>query len=768
LEKTKEMIKDLSGQGDPAGLGKDVAEDGDSLEGKGTEEGEGENAEDKEGVALDENIVGAEGLESTDNLEIVEEGTPTEELNEIETDQLEEEETLEVDEVDDETVELAEEVQETDSLEEVEETHAVEETEEIRKVNTAEVTEGTDVLEEVEETETVEETEAIGEKQEVEEFEEAGERDTEPVEIDEETADVEGLEEAAKEKAAAFGQILRDIDQKIESGDYEAALEELEKTKEMIKDLSGQGDPPGLGKDVPKDGGSLEEKETEGTEEGEGLESTNNLEIVEEEALEEETPIEELDEIETDQLEEEETLEVAEVDDETVELAEEVQETDSLEEVEEAHAVEGTEEIRKVNTAEVTEETDVLEEVEETETIEETEAIGEKQEVEEFEEAGERDTEPVEIDEETADVKGLEEAKEVVATEEGGAIEEVTSKEVGTVEKVPETIGFGDESKQERLAREFNGGEDIDVSDKEGSDSMKFLSEEIPPDEEFRRDDLLKAKVLAERFEEYLDITKRFYNRHIWIPGGNYFMGSKYPTQNEQEDKRVTLRPFYLGEYPVVNAIFKVFIENTGYKTSAERTGYGEVYEGQIKMIVDKDTGRKSYIMATGVVSKVIEGACWRHPFGPDSSIEGKDNHPVVQVSIEDAHAFAAWTGKRLPSEAEWEAAARSADGRNFPWGNEWKKEYCNFEESYVGDTVPVDYYQDSSMSPFGVRDLLGNVQDWTSTIYEDTSRDNPLKGRYFVVKGGSFINSGVFSPGMRAVASEKTWSNIIGFRCGV
>ncbi|MDY6845288.1 MAG: SUMF1/EgtB/PvdO family nonheme iron enzyme, partial [Thermodesulfobacteriota bacterium] len=269
-------------------------------------------------------------------------------------------------------------------------------------------------------------------------------------------------------------------------------------------------------------------------------------------------------------------------------------------------------------------------------------------------------------------------------------------------------------------------------------------------------------------FEEYLDVTKRFYNRHIWIPGGHYLVGIKNPTLEEQDERKVPTESFYIGEYPVINAIFKIFVEKTGYKTSAEKAGYGEVFEGKTKCIIDKQTGRKSLIFNRGIVCKIVDGACWQHPSGPESSIENKDNHPVVQVSIEDARAFAAWTGKRLPSEVEWEIAAKGNNGRIFPWGNEWEKDYCNYEDSLNADTTSVDLYQDLSRSPFGICDLLGNVLEWTSTLYEQTTKNSPPKEKHYIIKGGSFIDRTIFSTSRRLKASEKKWSNIIGFRCAV
>jgi formylglycine-generating enzyme required for sulfatase activity len=104
-------------------------------------------------------------------------------------------------------------------------------------------------------------------------------------------------------------------------------------------------------------------------------------------------------------------------------------------------------------------------------------------------------------------------------------------------------------------------------------------------------------------------------------------------------------------------------------------------------------TGREMFIRRSHLTGTRVRGACWHRPNGPDSSLHNKRRHPVVQVSLEDACAFASWTGKRIPTEKEWEAAARTARGNTYPWGKEWAHGSCNVERSYFGDTTPVDMY---------------------------------------------------------------------------
>ncbi len=133
----------------------------------------------------------------------------------------------------------------------------------------------------------------------------------------------------------------------------------------------------------------------------------------------------------------------------------------------------------------------------------------------------------------------------------------------------------------------------------------------------------------------------------------------------------------------------------------------------------------------------------------------------MVQVSRLDAVAFAAWAGKRLPSEDEWEAAARGLEGFLFPWGNDFLP-LANLESHQAGSTTPITFFGRQSMSPFGLLDMLGNVFEWTSTYYEE-QRGQDLS----ILKGGSWASSQI-SCAERLIEPASTWSNTIGFRCAV
>ncbi len=240
------------------------------------------------------------------------------------------------------------------------------------------------------------------------------------------------------------------------------------------------------------------------------------------------------------------------------------------------------------------------------------------------------------------------------------------------------------------------------------------------------------------------------------IPAGPFIMGStraeveelirRYPDtdrrlfERELPQHTVHLPTYRIGKAPVTNTQFAAFVEATGYKTTAEKEGWGFHWPDKIAE---------------------VEGADWQHPAGPSSQIDDKMDHPVVQVSWHDAVAYCAWlaeiTGKpyRLPTEAEWEKAARGTDGRRWPWGGEWHPESCNCERR-VGDTTPVGKYSPDGDSPFGCVDMVGNVWEWTSTTigsedpwpsrfvypYEpDDGREDMSLPTRRVGRGGSWTN---------------------------
>ena len=203
----------------------------------------------------------------------------------------------------------------------------------------------------------------------------------------------------------------------------------------------------------------------------------------------------------------------------------------------------------------------------------------------------------------------------------------------------------------------------------------------------------------------------------------------------ELPQHRVYVDAFEITKYPITVAQFEAFVKDTGYRTTAEEMGSGWVW--------------------TDNRWEEVKGADWRHPYGPDSDVSRKANHPVTQVSWHDAIAYCQWlsekTGQhwRLPTEAEWEKAARGTDGRIYPWGNESPNEtLCNYNGN-VGDTTPVESYP-AGASPYGALDMAGNVWEWVADWYDaDYYTYSPARnptgpgfGSYRVLRGGSWYNS--------------------------
>jgi formylglycine-generating enzyme required for sulfatase activity len=376
----------------------------------------------------------------------------------------------------------------------------------------------------------------------------------------------------------------------------------------------------------------------------------------------------------------------------------------------------------------------------------------------------EDDLEDLETDEPVDEVV-LEEDLDEAEVEE--ALEEIEVEVSDDLEEIEEAEALGEVDTDEGLDEGgHRGGTDVEVPEGPAGVGLPVGSlGQDDPDSIYDGDDKIqKANLLAEAFDGYLGTMERFYNQYVLIPEAEYIVGSKAPKRDEQPEHRVKLGPFYMGKFPVTNALFEIFVEKTGYTTTAEKLGHGTVYYGRFHEKMDQKTGLIKYTFNATVRDVTVNGACWYQPFGPGSTLHQKRNHPVVQVSLEDAMAFAAWTGKRLPTENEWEAAARTADGRVFPWGNEWKSSSCNIEESSVADTVSVDTYV-ALENDFGIVDTLGNVLEWTLDTYEapHNAKNSP---RRQIAKGGSWISGNDIRPCSRFKVDPAAPANIIGFRC--
>jgi formylglycine-generating enzyme required for sulfatase activity len=286
------------------------------------------------------------------------------------------------------------------------------------------------------------------------------------------------------------------------------------------------------------------------------------------------------------------------------------------------------------------------------------------------------------------------------------------------------------------------------------------LTSSIYSEEEIKE----KAKLLSEEFEHYLSVREKFYNQHILIKSGNYLVGAANRRADEFPEQIANLREFYIGKFPVTNALFEIFVEKTGYITTAEKYGFGMVYIPRMQKIKNAQTGTESFSWSSQLQHKKVEGACWYKPSGPQSTLYVKRTHPVVQVSLEDACAFAAWTGKRIPTEKEWEAAARTHHSHIYPWGNNWQENACNLEKSLFGDTTPVDHYLEFA-NDYEVADTLGNVLEWILDYWKEPKPGEESEGIY-TVKGASWISDTPVSLVDRQAVYKNMTSNILGFRC--
>jgi len=243
----------------------------------------------------------------------------------------------------------------------------------------------------------------------------------------------------------------------------------------------------------------------------------------------------------------------------------------------------------------------------------------------------------------------------------------------------------------------------------------------------------------------------------VSVKGGEYIVGDSH--ENDAPIHRVRVDRFLIDRHEVTNRQFAAFVAATGHVTGSERKGGAWVYRG----------GEADW--------KWIRGADWRHPLGPDSSIADAPDHPVVAVTWQDAAAYAAWAGKRLPTEAEWEVAARAErpanaassapnparDGSANVWQGTWPRKNEMLDRFFY--TAPVGSFRPNAL---GMYDTIGNVWEWTADWYREESSNEPPSLR--VAKGGSWFCSsnycGAFRPGFRGKSPPSHAFNNVGFRC--
>ena len=301
----------------------------------------------------------------------------------------------------------------------------------------------------------------------------------------------------------------------------------------------------------------------------------------------------------------------------------------------------------------------------------------------------------------------------------------------------------------------------------------------------------------------------------IHVPGGTFRMGSDAHYPEESPVHRVTVDGFRIDRTPVTNRQFREFVEATGYVTFAEIAPDPKDYPGALPEML-----RPSSLVFTPTRQPVdlrdwsqwwqfMAAADWRHPTGPASNLDGLDDHPVVHVAFKDAEAYAAWAGKSLPTEAEWEYAARGGlDGAEYAWGEEfmpagkhaantWQGLFpCeNLEEDGYTRTSPVTAFPPNG---YGIHDMIGNTWEWTTDWFSQpasspilrrpaASRRTRAAGRKTpattpasptiriprkVIKGGSHLCAPNYCrryrPAARHAEAVDTSTSHLGFRCVV
>ncbi len=323
-----------------------------------------------------------------------------------------------------------------------------------------------------------------------------------------------------------------------------------------------------------------------------------------------------------------------------------------------------------------------------------------------------------------------------------------------------------------------------------------------------------ESKVGRRRSARDLDLSDEQFRGMARIPGGEFAMGSADFYPEERPVHQVAVDGFWIDVRPVTVAEFRRFIKQTGYQTVAERPLNPADYpDADPELLVP---GSLVFRRTSGPVDTrdfrqwwaYVPGACWRQPEGPGSSLGGRDHHPVTHIAYQDAEAYASWAGKALPTEAEWEFAARGGlDGAVYVWGNEFAPDRRPLANTWQGEfpwqNLMLDGYAGTSpagafpANGYGLYDMAGNVWEWTSDFFRprhgsgatateatapccaprnpavtEPGRDLASAIPRRVIKGGSHLCAPNYClryrPAARQGEAIDTSTGHIGFRCVV
>ncbi len=249
----------------------------------------------------------------------------------------------------------------------------------------------------------------------------------------------------------------------------------------------------------------------------------------------------------------------------------------------------------------------------------------------------------------------------------------------------------------------------------------------------------------------------------VYVPAGYFMLGSNEGESDEMPMRKIFIDSFYLDKFEVTNREFKNFVKATHYSTTAEKRGWSWVWVGE-------------------AWEKVL-GADWRQPLGPGSDASFTPNHPVIHMSWWDARSYCEWAGERLPTEMEWEKAARGNSARRYPWGNETPQSHAVYRANFnqggkvkdgFGLTAPVGSFP-LGKSPYGAMDMAGNAWEWVADWYDShfyewawyKNPEGPRRGMLKVLRGGSWFEG---EDSLRASGRYKAFQidllQSFGFRC--